>query len=356
MTPCMKEKPPAGMILEIQRMSTEDGPGLRTTVFFKGCPLACGWCHNPESLSPRPQIQWTGVGCLGCGACVETCPNGSLSLDSTGIHIDRRLCTGCGACVDECPSGAMELLGTSWSLDELVGELVKDRTYFEQSGGGITLSGGEASMQPEFCHALLCELERQGIRTALDTCGQISRSVFERLLPHTDLLLLDLKEIDAEKHRRFTGRTNELILKNSVFAAEYMREHDHPATFWVRTPVIPGATATEENIRGIGAFIAKHLEDAVDRWELCAFNNLCRDKYTRLGMPWNYARAPLLSRQQMETFASEAKRSGVNPSIVVWSGSTLAESSRRSDDTSFGGTVESASNVIALPGCGFQIR
>lgn len=355
MTPGAKEKPPAGMILEIQRMSTEDGPGLRTTVFFKGCPLACGWCHNPESLSPRPQIQWTGVGCLGCGACVETCPNGSLFLDSTGIHIDRRLCDGCGVCVDECPSGAMELLGTFWNLGDLVNELVKDRTYFEQSDGGITLSGGEATMQPEFCRSLLSELEKQGIRTALDTCGQVSRGVFATLLPLTDLLLFDLKEIDVEKHRRFTGRSNELILENAVFAAEYIRRHKRPRTFWIRTPLIPGATATAENIQGIGAFIAGHLEGTVDRWELCAFNNLCRDKYERLGIHWDYAPTPLLSREQMESFAAEARRSGVDPSIVIWSGSTLTEDEGRNNKL-FEGKAESTSNVIALPGCGCPIR
>ncbi len=314
-----------GLVLEIVRMSTEDGPGIRTTVFFKGCPLKCRWCHNPESISVKKQVQWIGVNCIACDICVNACPEGALSKSDTGIIIDRSLCKVCGTCVEACPSTAMEMLGREWTVKELVKELVKDRAYFEQSGGGVTLSGGEAAMQADFCLRLLKELKGAGISTALDTCGMAPLKNLEVLLPWADLVLYDLKEIDPEKHREFTGAGNGKVLENAVLVAKFVKGHLHPRRLWIRTPVIPGATATEDNIRGIGEFIAANLDGAVERWELCAFNNLCRDKYTRLGMDWPFAETSLLSREEMERFTAAARESGVDPAIVSWSGTTLLE-------------------------------
>lgn len=323
------DKPLTGLIRNIQRMSTEDGPGIRTTVFFKGCPLACGWCHNPECIPTRPQVQWVGGNCIGCGLCVEECLHTALCIDEQGVSIDRSLCDGCGTCAAQCPSGAMQFLGTAWDYEALIAELVKDRAYFEASGGGITLSGGEATMQPEFCRALLRGLKMEGIQTALHTCGHLSRPIFEGLLPFVDILLFDVKEMDRDNHRRFTGRGNTSILDNLLFAGTYARTRGRFQQFWVRTPLIPGATARPENIRAIGEFIARHLNGIIDRWELFAFNNLCRDKYQRLGLTWEYARSPLLSRAQMSSFAAVARASGVNPAIVSWSGTTLGEEENR---------------------------
>ena len=317
---------PKGIILEILRMSTEDGPGIRTTVFFKGCSLACRWCHNPESIRSKPQIQWIKTGCIGCGICVETCPERALTKTPKGVTINRLLCTGCGLCTQECPTTAMELLGQKWNVRDLVRELVKDRVYFEQSGGGVTLSGGEAALQYDFCLALLKELRGRSIQAALDTCGQVSQSMLAGLLPYVDILLYDLKEIDSEKHKKHTGAGNEKILANAVFAADFKKNHPYPKTLWVRTPVIPGATDTVENIRGIGDFIHANIEGAVDRWELCAFNNLCRDKYQRLELDWSFAETDLPEASRMEELTRIAK-SRVSPSIVCWSGSTkLAKS------------------------------
>lgn len=336
---------PDGTILEIIRMSTEDGPGIRTTVFFKGCPLSCTWCHNPESISPKPQIQWIKSTCIGCGICIETCPEKALARTSRGVVIDRARCTGCGLCADQCPTTAMELLGKKWNVHTLASELAKDRVYFNESGGGVTLSGGEASLQADFCLALLMELKEKGIQTALDTCGQVSQTLLAGLLPHTDVLLYDLKEIDPGKHGLFTGSGNERILSNAVFAAHYKKSHPNPQTLWIRTPVIPGATDTVENIGGIGDFIETRLAGAVDRWELCAFNNLCRDKYQRLDLNWPFAGCDLPEKSRMEELAKVAQSRLTRP-CVSWSGSTRIK--QHSDNRP---ADETEGNIISIPRC-----
>jgi pyruvate formate lyase activating enzyme len=317
----LPKDPDQATILEIQKMSTEDGPGIRTTVFFKGCTLKCAWCHNPESISPQPQIRWLENRCLHCAACCEACLENILHLQPEGLDIDRGACRACGRCVEECPSGALEMMGRAWAVDELLAEILKDRAYYS-GGGGITLGGGEPTFQPGFAALLLKRAKEEGLHTALDTCGLCAADSLALLLPHTDLLLYDLKEIDPRKHRRFTGQDNERILANLLDISRWMAREDHPGELWIRTPIIPGATATLENIAGIGAFISKSLNRAVSRWDLCAFNNLCRDKYLRLGLEWEFKGAELLTREFMEEIAETARRSGVDPAIVHWSGAT----------------------------------
>ena len=312
-------------ILEIQRMSTEDGPGIRTTIFFKGCSLNCLWCHNPESISPHPQVHWISNQCIDCKTCLEICPEGALAFTADGNHIDRNRCTGCGLCAEECPATALELLGQSWELDDLIAEIIKDRIYFEKSGGGVTLGGGEPTLQGPFNRELLKKLKESDIHTTLDTCGMCSRKALEDLLPYSDLLLFDLKEIDPQEHRRFTGTTNEKIFENLIYVCDWMQSGNHPSQLWIRTPIIPNATATSENIRGIGKFIAANLDGLVNRWELCAFNNLCKDKYLRLDLNWAYKDCELLSNLEMEKMAAVARNSGVDPAIVLWNGSTKLE-------------------------------
>lgn len=309
-------------ILRIQRLSTEDGPGIRSTVFFKGCPLNCIWCHNPESISSSVQVHWVGTRCIGCRTCLETCPNEALSISPGGIRIDRSRCKGCLACTKACPSTSLEPLGVRWGLEELTDEVLKDRVYFEKSGGGITLSGGEPTMQSSFAGEFLKSLKEAGIHTTLDTCGQCSFKTLESLLFHTDLVLYDLKEIDPEKHRRFTGVSNDKILENLIFLAGHMKTRAIPRQLWIRTPVIPGHTATKENIAGIGKFIADNLREHVSRWELCSFNNLCIHKYEGLGIMWPCRDYELLSEEDMEYYSDVARRSGVDPGIVHATGST----------------------------------
>jgi len=310
-----------GTILRIQRMSTEDGPGIRSTVFFKGCPLACVWCHNPESISPRVQIHWEKTKCIGCRSCIEACIKGALAATETGIAIDRSVCDSCGACVQACPSTAMEIYGEACGPNDLVREVLKDEAYFQKSGGGVTLSGGEPTMQPLFAKALLSAFKQGGIHTALDTCGQCPWETLDTLLPHTDLVLYDLKEINADRHKEFTGVSNTRILENLILLRRFMKEHSLPGELWIRTPLIPGCTATPENLRGIGMFIKEHLGPSVSRWELCTFNNLCINKYEGLGIDWDFRKAGLLSRDEAERLTCLARESGVDPRIVHVSGS-----------------------------------
>lgn len=319
-------------ILEIQRMSTEDGPGLRTTVFFKGCSLRCSWCHNPESISRDPQTQWVGSRCIGCKTCIETCQNGALTFDEKGLHIERTLCRSCGECVEECPSTALELLGTEWNLEDLVREVVKDKAYFDTSGGGVTISGGEPGLQAEFAAEFLQRMKERGIQTAFDTCGLVSRKALERILPYSTIVLFDIKEIDPDRHLEMTGGRIDKILENLLYIRDFINSHVHPKTLWIRTPIIPGATDREENIRGIGRFLAENLGKALHRWELCAFNNLCRDKYFRLGLPWRFGESDLVRESKMEKLTAVAGKSGVNPDIIHWSGSTRLQEHQRQEN------------------------
>jgi pyruvate formate lyase activating enzyme len=309
-----------GRMLEIQRMSTEDGPGIRTTVFLKGCTLHCSWCHNPESISPKPQLQWIASNCMGCQLCVAACPNKTLSYVDNKIVIDRNLCEACGICVEECPTGALEIMGQEVTVDEVVQEVLKDKAYFEKSGGGITVSGGEPTMQADFTAVFLKRMKDNDIHTALDTCGLAPPTAYEKVLPYTDLLLYDLKEINSNKHREFTGSPNEKILNNLLTISEWMKIHGKPEELWIRTPIIPDATDTEENISGIGKFLAENNIHP-DRWELCAFNNLCNDKYLRLGIQWQFEKYNLLEKEKLDRLVKVAQDTGVDKSKVLWTGS-----------------------------------
>ncbi|MFA6032327.1 MAG: glycyl-radical enzyme activating protein, partial [Myxococcota bacterium] len=252
-----------GTVLEIQRMSTEDGPGIRTTVFMKGCPLDCAWCHNPESIAREPQVHWVGSRCIGCRICTATCTRKALSEICGAIAIDRELCTGCGECAEACPSTAMEQLGRRWGAAELAFEVLKDRAFFESSGGGVTLSGGEPTMQAAFSAEFLGRVMKAGVHTALDTCGLCKRDDLALLMPLADLVLFDLKLMNPVEHKRHTGSSNERILENLRFIGDTMRQTGKPGTLWIRTPIIPGATDDDFTIAAIGRFIGDHLNDVV---------------------------------------------------------------------------------------------
>jgi pyruvate formate lyase activating enzyme len=246
-------------------------------------------------------------------------------MGEEGLEIDRRICDGCGDCAEACPSTAIELLGREWEVEALAKELLKDREYFKQSSGGVTISGGEATLQWKFVSALLKALKEEGIHICIDTCGIARQDALEAILPYTDLVLFDMKEMDPQRHLDFTHTKVEQVLETLSFIVAYIQTHPTPPEMWIRTPLIPEATARQDNLRKIGDYIADQLNDIVSRWDLLAFNNLCKDKYQRLGLNWAYAETKLLTRDMLAQLGETAQRSGVDPDIVHWSGTTRVE-------------------------------
>jgi pyruvate formate lyase activating enzyme len=288
------------LTIDVSHGTTHDGPGMRTTVFVKGCPLRCLWCQNPESIARRNEVWWTPTDCIGCDSCLDACPNGALSAQEDGIYIDREKCAACGTCADACPSSAMSWQGQEYDMETLLKEVLRDRGYYKQFGGGVTCSGGEPLLQYEFVAEFFRRLQEEGIPTALDTCGCAPRKNLEAVLPYTNYVLYDMKIFDSEKHKEFTGAPNELILENLLYIADYIRKADHPMEIWIRTPLIPGATAEVENIKGIGTFIRDNLLDVVGRWEMCAFNGVCVSKYDKLRTPWTYGGQGAMFQSQIQ--------------------------------------------------------
>ena len=314
------------LILHLQRLSTEDGPGIRTSIFFKGCPLHCWWCHNPESIAPYPQVHWVETRCIGCEICLATCLNGALTkTPDRRIKVDRSLCVGCGDCAAACPAIAMELLGQQTSVKVLTEELLKDRAYFQTSGGGVTATGGEPTLQAEFVAELFKTLQSEGIHTALDTCGVCRLPSLQMILPYTDLVLFDIKLMDENVHRQTTGQGNRRILENLVAIGHDIRKGTARCRLWIRTPLIPQITDTEENLAAISAFLHENLEELVDRWELCAFNNLCRDKYRRLDLAWQFEDTPLMTQSELDRSELFAKSGGFDPDRIWVTGAAKTE-------------------------------
>ncbi len=276
------------LTIDVSHGTMHDGPGMRTTVFVKGCPLHCLWCQNPESISRKNEVWWDKAKCIGCKSCIAVCPNHALSTGEKGIFFDREKCAVCGDCADICPTEAMSRQAQEYDMDTLIKEVLKDRIYYKQFGGGITCSGGEPLLQYEFVAEFFRRMHKEGITTALDTCGCVPVDNLKAVLPYTNHILYDIKLINSDAHQRFTGAPNERILENLLYAAQYVRSADHPMEIWIRTPLIPTATATVENIFAIGAFIRNNLMDVVTRWEMCSFNGVCVSKYDKLGTKWAF--------------------------------------------------------------------
>jgi pyruvate formate lyase activating enzyme len=264
-----------GLIFDIKRFSIHDGPGIRTTVFFKGCPLSCQWCHNPESQAADVERIFRSNRCVRCGACLVACAAGAISPNGQSFRIDEKKCTLCGACAEACYAEAREMVGRQMTVPDLMREIQRDVVFYDQSGGGLTISGGEPLMQPQFLVALLRAAKEAEIHTALDTCGFAPWKTLEATRGYIDLFLYDLKPMDDRRHRKATGVSNRVILDN----VQRLSELGHDII--LRVPLIPGLTDSEENLRRLAAFAGglPHLVGV----DLLPYHGTAADKYRRLG-------------------------------------------------------------------------
>jgi pyruvate formate lyase activating enzyme len=265
-----------GQIFDIQRFSIHDGPGIRTTVFLKGCPLRCLWCGNPESIRAEPSLSYQADKCIACGQCIAACPEEALSADADGrAELDRQRCTECGRCAPHCDAKALEMVGREASVEEVMATVLRDRDYYRESGGGMTLSGGDPIFQPRFAEALLRAAKAHHLHCCVETSGYALGGVFNALLPLVELWLYDYKETDSRRHERFTGKSNELILAN------LQRLHDAGARILLRCPLIPQHNATKEHLDGIAALAGRLPK--LQGVELLPYYDLWRAKLERFG-------------------------------------------------------------------------
>lgn len=265
------------LITNVQKYSIHDGEGTRTTVFFKGCPLSCKWCHNPETQSYKKEILFYAERCTGCMACMQECPENAISMKTGKAYTNLKKCIGCESCVDLCVNNAREICGKNYEIQKLTEELLKDQMFYETSHGGVTLSGGEVlAGNLDYVENLMKRLKMRGIRINIDTCGAVPWEAFKRVLPYVDVFLYDIKFADGEKHRLYTGRENEEILKNIKKLSEAN------AGIWIRIPVIGGVNDSVEEISSIGEFL-RDKEIRARQVNLLPYHNTGSGKYGRAG-------------------------------------------------------------------------
>ena len=268
------------LIFDIKRYAINDGPGIRTTIFLKGCPLRCVWCHNPESWTPQPQKLYKKTKCIGCRSCVEVCPQQALELSSHGIMPTDNPCVLCGKCVEECPTTALEMCGREWLMDDLMAEIEKERAIMEDSGGGVTLCGGEPLMHPDYSLEILKELGKRGFHRTVDTTLYASRETVVKISDACELFLVDLKLMDSDKHRQYTGVPNEVILQNIQYLAEAGKD------FFIRIPLIEGVNADEQNMEATALFL-KSLSWQRRTVNLLPYHDVGKDKHRRMWSTYN---------------------------------------------------------------------
>jgi len=291
-----------GIIFDIQRASYHDGPGIRTTVFLKGCPLRCVWCHNPESYRRKPVLLFSQEKCQMCGACKMAC-NYDVHSFSEGTHqIDRSQCVLCGDCVEACVYDALEIKGKEMTVDQVFAEIIKDRVFYETSGGGMTLSGGEPLAQPGFSLALLRKCKAEGIQTCVETSGFAAEALFLEFLPEIDVLLFDYKATDPAAHRALTGQTNEQILRNLDLAVQAGKE------IYLRCPMVPGVNDTAVHLAGIAALSARY--PSIAGIELMSYHNMGAAKNERIGEVALMAELPNATEAQISAWRSQLRALG----------------------------------------------
>ncbi len=296
-----------GMIFSIQRYSIQDGPGIRTTVFLKGCPLRCKWCSNPESQNPHPEILVRRQKCQACERCMESCESDAITMVDGAVHIDRSLCVLCMRCVDVCPTGTLEVTGKSMTLEEVVEESSRDELFYQNSGGGVTLSGGEPLYQPEFTYHFLRMCKERALSTALDTCGYAQWEILERVLPFTDVVLFDLKHLDTAMHLEGTGVGNELIrdnLKRILLEGK--------TRVWIRIPVITGFNDSEQYMMDLSAAIR---DMPVEKISLLGYHEWGSTKYASLGREYPLDGTGALDKERLERLKEIMESEGLSVTI-----------------------------------------
>jgi len=261
-------------IFEIKRFAVHDGDGIRTTVFFKGCPLRCVWCHNPEGLYSKPQLAYYSHKCTMCGECATACPNGAHLIDDIKHIFNREKCIACGICEKSCYNDALRLYGKEMTVDELLTILLEDKEFYENSGGGVTLSGGECLMHPDFCAELLKALKERGINTAVDTCGFVSKEALDKVMPYTDIFLYDIKAFDEDVHIKCTGQSNKVILENIKYLDDCGKKIE------IRIPYVP--MFNDNQIPEIAEFLSR-LKN-ITKVRVLPYHNYAGSKYAALNL------------------------------------------------------------------------
>jgi pyruvate formate lyase activating enzyme len=298
----------AGVVFNIQRFAVHDGPGVRTTVFLKGCPLACWWCHNPESRAPQADLEIVTERCIECGSCLAVCTHDAVvRLESGAYAVDPSHCVRCGECTEACPTGGRRLVGETYGVERVVDEVEKDRVFYEESGGGVTFSGGEPLAQPEFLLALLRECRLRGLHTCVDTSGMAAAETVLRVGELAHLLLYDLKLLDDARHRVFTGAGNGVVLANLEALAE------SGADVWIRVPWIPGVNDDDGNLDDLASFVTGLGKD----WPvfLLPYHINAQDKYARLGRDYPLVGLEPPAPDRIEAAADRLRDAGLRVSI-----------------------------------------
>jgi len=292
-------------VTNIQKFSVHDGDGIRTTVFFKGCPLRCEWCHNPETQRFERQMQFDSAKCTGCGFCVKACPEGAIHISGEGKAVtDETKCVFCGKCVKACPNSVREIIGTEYPIRELVRKLMQDEMFYEESGGGVTLSGGEVmSMDIEYVRELAKELHRQGVDVTIDTCGEAPYDKFREILPYVGTFLYDVKCMDPELHKKYIGTDNRRILDNLV------RLNEDGARIYIRIPVIREVNGNRKNMQATIDFLKEHHIHP-PQVNLLPYHDTGSSKYPRLGMTYKGADLHAPEREEMQEFVDMFVKAG----------------------------------------------
>lgn len=284
-----------GFIFSVKRYAINDGPGIRVTFFMKGCNLQCAWCHNPEGVSVNAEKLYTASKCIGCGTCVSVCPADALTLTSAGVETDRDLCTLCGKCAEICPTKAFAMSGQKMSVQEIMEIIEKEKVFMEQSGGGVTFSGGEPLLQPDFLREVLEECGRRNIHRAVDTAGNISTETLMSIVPFTDLFLYDLKMMDSQLHEEYTGFPNQLILSNLV------RLSESGTGIIIRIPLIGGVNDDEQNARETAEFL-QSLPNPVMEIHLLPYHAIAKPKFLKLGRETSFEEFEEPSAEALDRF------------------------------------------------------